>query len=158
MQTRNDGTHVILPAAVPIGRRPDRARLPVTMLRQSDGKVRRDGSSAANVQPEHPVAERGGVQGASELEARERRRVVANSIVYSRIRKDERRCPQEQWKYDRLGGRDKRAQGALRSGGCFCRWIFSQTHIVPLIDNVRRTLKPLTKFAFSHLAGARHGR
>lgn len=54
--------------------------------------------------------------------------------------------------------RDKRAQGALRSGGCFCRWIFSQMHIVPLIDNVRRTLKPLTKFAFSHLAGARHGR
>ncbi|MFG1266331.1 hypothetical protein V5F40_00035 [Xanthobacter sp. DSM 14520] len=54
--------------------------------------------------------------------------------------------------------RDKRAQGALWSGGCFCRWIFSQTHIVPLIDNVRRTLKPLTKFAFSHLAGARHGR
>lgn len=114
MQTRTDGTHVILPAAVPIGRRPDRARLPVTMLRQSDGKVRRDGSSAADVQPEHPVAERGGVQGASELEARERRRAVANSIVYSRIGKDERRCPQEQWKYDRLGGRDKRAQGALR--------------------------------------------
>ncbi|MFG1314612.1 hypothetical protein [Xanthobacter autotrophicus] len=107
MQTRTDGTHVILPAAVPIGRRPDCARLPVTMLRQSDGKVRRDGSSAANVQPEHPVAERGGVQGASELEARKRRRVVANSIVYSRIRKDERRCPQEQWKYDRLGGQDK---------------------------------------------------
>ena len=158
MQTRTDGTHVILPAAVPIGRRPDRARLPVTMLRQSDGKVRRDGSSAADMQPEHPVAERGGVQGASELEARERRRVVANSIVYSRIKKDERRCPQDQWKYDRLGGRDKRAQGALRSGGCFCAGIFSQTHLAPLLGNVRRTLKPLVLFAFSHPTGARHGR
>lgn len=158
MQTRTDGTHVILPAAVPIGRRPDRARLPVTMLRQSDGKVRRDGSSAANVQPEHPVAERGGVQGASELEARERRRVVANSIVYSRIRKDERRCPQEQWKYDRLGGQDKRAQGALLLCGCFCSGICSQTHIAPQICNVRKALKSLVLFAFSHLAGAHHAR
>ncbi|MFG1289824.1 MULTISPECIES: hypothetical protein, partial [Xanthobacter] len=107
MQTRNYGTHVILPAAAPIGRRPDRARLPVTMLRQSDGKVRRDGSSTADVQLKHPVAERGGVQGASELEARERKRAVANSVVYSHIRKSERRCPQEQLKCDRLGGQDK---------------------------------------------------
>lgn len=106
MQTRTDGTHVILPAAVLIGRRPDRARLPVTMLRQSDGKVRRDGSSAADVQPERPVAERGGVQGASELEARERRRVVAKITVYYRIMKDKRRCPKEQWKNDRLGGQE----------------------------------------------------
>ena len=158
MQTRTDGTHVILPAAVPIGRRPDRARLPVTMLRQSDGKVRRDGSSAADVQPEHPVAERGGVQGASELEARERRRAVANSIVYSRIGKDERRCPQEQWKYDRLGGRDKRAQGALRSVGCFCSGISSQTHIVPRIANVRPVLKPLHSFAFLHFVSVHYGR
>lgn len=44
---QNDGTHVILPTAAPIERRPDRARLPVTMLRQTDGKVRHDGSSAA---------------------------------------------------------------------------------------------------------------
>lgn len=38
MQTRNDGTHVILTAAAPIDRRPDRARLSVTMLRQSAEK------------------------------------------------------------------------------------------------------------------------
>ena len=158
MQTRTDGTHVILPAAVPIGRRPDRARLPVTMLRQSDGKVRRDGSSAADVQPEHPVAERGGVQGASELEASERRSIVANSIVYSRIRKDERRCPQEQWKYDRLGGRDKRAQGALRSGGCFCLGISDASHLALSIGNVSQWLKCLVLLVSSHLAEASHGR
>ena len=132
---------VIGKAAVPIGRRPDRARLPVTMLRQSDGKVRRDGSSAADVQPEHPVAERGGVQGASELEASERKRVMANSAVYYRIRNDERRCLQEQWKNDRLGGRDKMAQGALRLGGCFYLGICSQTHIAPLFGNVRHVVK-----------------
>ena len=84
MQTINDGTHDILPAAVPIDRRPDRARVPVTMLRQSDGKLRRDGSSAAKVQPEHPVDERGGVQGASELQAREQKRVVEQNPVYYR--------------------------------------------------------------------------
>ena len=54
--------------------------------------------------------------------------------------------------------RDKRAQGALRSDGCFCRGISSQTHIVLQIGNVRRVLKSLTKFAFSHVAGARRGR
>ena len=158
MQTRTDGTHVILPAAVPIGRRPDRARLPVTMLRQSDGKVRRDGSSAADMQPEHPVAERGGVQGASELEARERRRVVANSIVYSRIKKDERRCPQDQWKYDRLGGQDKRPHIARRSGGCFCRIFWRAPHIAVLIGNVRLTPNCLYQRDFSHIAASRHGR
>lgn len=44
MQAGNDGTHVILPAAVPIGRRPDRAGLPVKLLRQSDEKVRHEAS------------------------------------------------------------------------------------------------------------------
>jgi len=107
MQTRNDGTHVILPAAAPTKRRPDRARLPVTMLRQSDGKLRRDGSSAAKVQPEHPVDERGGVQGASELEAHQRRRVVEKNAVYYRSRKEKRRWQKEQRKHDRLGGQDK---------------------------------------------------
>jgi hypothetical protein len=57
MQTRNDGTHVILPAAVPKMRRPDRARLLVTLLRQSDGRVHHDGSRAANKQRNYPVAE-----------------------------------------------------------------------------------------------------
>jgi hypothetical protein len=50
VQTRNDGKHDILPAAAFA----DRAGLPVMMLRRSDGKVRRDGSSAALVQPQPP--------------------------------------------------------------------------------------------------------
>lgn len=54
--------------------------------------------------------------------------------------------------------RDKRAQGALRSGGCFCLGFFGQTHIAPLLGNVPQTIKPLAIFAFSHLAEARHGR
>ena len=54
--------------------------------------------------------------------------------------------------------RDKRAQGALRSGGCFCLGILSQTHIALLLDNVHRVLKSLILLAFPHLAGTRHGR
>ena len=68
-----------------------------------------------------------------------------------------RRAGREAWETT-VPWRDKRAQGALRSGGCFCRGISSQTHIAALIGNVRRTLKSLTKLAFAHLAGARHGR
>lgn len=66
MQTRNDETHLILHAAPLIATRPDRARLPVMMLRQSDGKVPRDGSSAANKQRNYAVAERGRLRGASD--------------------------------------------------------------------------------------------
>lgn len=54
--------------------------------------------------------------------------------------------------------RDKRAQGALRSVGCFCLGFFGQTHIAPQIGNVCRTLKSLVSLAFSYLAGLRHGR
>lgn len=119
MQTRNDGTHVILPAADPIERRPDRARLPVTMLRQSDGKVRHDGSSAAFVQPKHPVAERGRLHGASELDAQKRNRSAENRFVYYRIMKEKRRWLQRISKHNRLRWQDKRAHIVRRLCGCF---------------------------------------
>lgn len=109
MQTRNDGKHVILPAAAPIDRRPDRARLPVTMPRQSDGKLHRDGSGAATAQLKHPVAECGRVHGASELQANERKRIAEYRFVYYRIQKEKRRWTQSLAKHDRLRGRDKRA-------------------------------------------------
>ncbi len=54
--------------------------------------------------------------------------------------------------------RDKRAQGALRSGGCFYWGISSQTHIVPRIANVRPVLKPLHSFAFLHFVSVHYGR
>lgn len=54
--------------------------------------------------------------------------------------------------------RDKRAQGALRSGGCFCSRISSQTHIAPLLGNVRQVIKPLHSFAFLHLVSVHYGR
>jgi hypothetical protein len=81
--------------------------MPVTMLRQSDGKLRHDGSGAANVQPKHPVDERGGVHGAPELERTERQRVEENSPVCHRSHKEKRRWRKDQQKHDRLGGQDK---------------------------------------------------
>lgn len=137
MQTRNDGTHVILPAAAPIARRPDRAGLPVTMLRQSDGKVRHDGSSAANKQRNYPVAERGRLHGASELDTRIRNRGIENRVVYYRRLEEERRWKTSLTKYDRLRRQDKRAHIVRRSVGCF-RWRFRHfSHIARLRCNVQ---------------------
>lgn len=116
MQTRNDGTHVILPAAAPTMRRPDRARLPVTMLRQSVGKVRHDGSSAATMQPNHTVAERGRLHGASELDVQRWSRSAENRFVYYRSLEDERRWLQSIAKHKRLRWRDKRPRGAASIG------------------------------------------
>ena len=81
MQTKDDGTHVILPVADTVTVSSDHARLPVMMLRQSDGKMRRDGSSAARPQPIQPVDERGGLHGAPELSA-----VVAERTAAKRTR------------------------------------------------------------------------
>ena len=69
MQTKDDGTHIILPVADALAVLSDHARLPVMMLRHSDGKVRRDGSTTATSQPDPPVAERGGLHGAPGLSA-----------------------------------------------------------------------------------------
>ena len=137
MQTRNDGTHVILPAAAPIARRPDRAGLSVTLLRHSDGKVRHDGSRAANKQRCYPVAERGRLHGASELNARVRDRGVEHRIVYYRRLEKERRWKESLAKYDRLRRQDKRAHIVGRSVGCFFRRFRHFSHIGALYCNVR---------------------
>jgi hypothetical protein len=90
------------------------------MPRHADGNLRRDGSSAANVQPKHPVDERGGLHGASELNTSRREHAIANSFVYYRKRKEKRRWMQNRAKHDRLGRQDKREHIVLRSVGCFC--------------------------------------
>ena len=85
MQTEDDGTHVILPVAGALAVSLDHARVPVMMLRHSDGKVRRDGSGPATRQPDHPVAERGGLHGAPGLLAVVERRIAAKRrMAFSR--------------------------------------------------------------------------
>ena len=84
MQTK-DGTHVILPVAEALAVPSDHARLPVMMLRHSDGKVRCDGSRTASWQPGQPVAERGGLHGAPGLSAVVERRIAAKRrMAFSR--------------------------------------------------------------------------
>ncbi|WP_322418092.1 hypothetical protein [Mesorhizobium huakuii] len=158
MQTRNDGTHVILPAAAPIERRPDRARLPVTLLRQTDGKLRHGGLSAAFVQPKHPVAERGRLHGASEINARTRDRDAENRFVYYRRLEEERRWQKILSKYDRLRRQDKSAHIARRSGGCSCLIFWRVPHIAGHRRNVYEEAKVLYLFFFFHIAVPRHGR
>ena len=111
MQIQDHGTYAILPARrCPKGRR-DRTKLPVTWLRQTDGKLRRDGYAAAIVQPRHAVAERGKLHGAlgllavNELQIRLRcRRVFDDEDGEHRWRKRRRRS----WQRGRTPGRLKR--------------------------------------------------
>ncbi|MDK1494271.1 hypothetical protein QN219_30385 [Sinorhizobium sp. 7-81] len=130
MQTRNDGTHVILPAAAPIERRPDRVGLPVMLPRESDGKMHRDGKSAAVPRPETAIAECGGLHGAPELETRWEQRIVAKTSVFYSIDKEKRRCSTVHPKHNRLGRQDKRPHIAAWTVGCF-DWVFwPSAHIV----------------------------
>ena len=52
MQTKDDGTHVILSVADALAASSDHARVPVMMLRQSDGSMRR---GAQGLQPSRPI-------------------------------------------------------------------------------------------------------
>ena len=137
MQTRNDGTHVILPAAAPIVRRPDRAGLPATLLRHYDGKVRHDGSHVANKQRCYAVAGRGRLHGASELNARVRDRGVEHRMVYYRRLEEERRWKESLERYGRLRWQDKRAHIARRSVVCFLSFFRRDSNIAAALNNVR---------------------
>ena len=77
MQTKEDGKHAILPAA----ERSDRARVPVMMPRESDGKMRRSGLKGVRTQHQHPVDERGRVHGVPELSAKADKRVAGKISV-----------------------------------------------------------------------------
>ncbi|KAB2761443.1 hypothetical protein [Brucella anthropi] len=150
MQTINDGTHAILPAATPIERRPDRARVPVTMLRQSDGKVRRDGSGAASVQPKNPVAERGRVQGALELKDRRPQRDTEKKSVYLRNKKEKRRWRKDQRKRRQLRGQDKGNRhpvGSVSGQALVCTLFWDAAHGTMLLGFACRDLAQSLSFA-----------
>ncbi len=69
MQTIDDGKRDILLANGALHRAvPERAQMPVMLLRLADQRVRRGGWNAALMQLEQPVAERGGLHGALNLD------------------------------------------------------------------------------------------
>lgn len=54
--------------------------------------------------------------------------------------------------------RDKKAQRALRSGGCFC-WVFrGAPHVAAILRTVRKQLISLISGRILHVVGQRHGR
>jgi hypothetical protein len=107
VQIKDDGTHAILPVTRRTDVQPDHARVPVMMLRHSDGKLRRDGSRAALWQPDHPVDERGRVHGAPGLAGVVEYRGRACIRGPCRHRGDERQWVRTRKKLDRLRGQDK---------------------------------------------------
>ena len=92
MQTKDDGKHDILPVA----ERSDHAGLPVMMPRDSDGKLRCDGSETVQpVRPDsmkRPVDERGRLHGAPELDPKAEQRIAAKIRVEFTNAKEKRRC------------------------------------------------------------------
>ena len=107
VQINDDGTHAILLVAMYFMCTPDHVRLPVMWLRRSDGKLRRDGSSAASMQPNNPVDERGRLHGASGLAVVEQHRVLAR--IRGPCRNQERNGEWIRWRrrLDRLRQQDK---------------------------------------------------
>ena len=125
VQINDDGTHAILLVAMHFKCTPDHVRLPVMWLRRSDGKLRRDGSSAASQQPNSPVDERGRLHGASGLAVVEQRRVLAR--IRGPCRNQERKREWLKWRrrLDRLRRQDKarkvHAVGRVKDGSDFNR-------------------------------------
>ena len=137
MQTKDDGTHVILPVADTLAVPSDHARLPVMMLRQSDGKMRRDGSSAARPQPTQPVDERGGLHGAPELSSVGEQRTAAKRTRTLRAIEERRRWRRRSDLSPRLGRQDKKPHIAAWTVGCFASAFSDFLHIVDRRHDVR---------------------
>jgi len=113
VQIKDDGTHAILPVTSGTNVQPDHARVPVMLLRHSDGKMRRDGSNAASMQPNTAVAERGRLHGASGLAVVEQPRGPAR--IRAPCRSQERNGEWVRWRkmLGRLRQQDKSKQGLL---------------------------------------------
>jgi len=112
VQTKDDGKHAILPVAG----QPDHAGLPVTLPRESDGNMRRDGSDVVwLLQPsdeKSAVDERGGVHGAPELSPVKELLAAEKFRVDYRATTERRRCRRSRRTCTRL-----RALVANRSAG-----------------------------------------
>ena len=123
VQIKDDGTHAILPVTSGSNAPSDHARVPVMWLRHSDGKMRRDGSRAALLQPDHAVDERGRLHGASGLAVVEPPRVLARIRGPCRNRERNGEWVRASQRDDRLRRQDKsrkvRPVGRLESSSNF---------------------------------------
>jgi hypothetical protein len=107
VQIKDDGTHAILPVAAHVRCGTDHARMPVMWLRHADGKMRRDGSNAAAMQPNTAVDERGRVHSAPGPAVVAAHRVQAWRRGPCRKRERKREWVIASRRHDRLRGQDK---------------------------------------------------
>ena len=130
----------------------DHARAPVMLPHKSDSKVRRNGSNAASMQLQHPVAERGRVHGVPDLASFRPDHAPAWRRARSAAIERKRRWRILHTTNDQLRGRDKSAQGAHPSVGCFCSEILAIRQGVSLERKVHRPINALQRFRFLHIA------
>ena len=146
---------------LPVARSRDHAGMPVTLPRESDGKMRRDGSEVARaLQPggeNCPVDERGRVHGAPGFLPIAALPLAAKNRVECRNITERRRCPRSLAKHARLRGQDKRAQGAARSVVCFCFRFSLIRQCAASARNVRAIINTLLRRSFPHTAEAGDG-
>src|SRR5690349_8576576 len=107
VQIKDDGTHAILPATRTQVGAADRVGLPVMWLRHAYGKMRRDGSICSKSAANYPVAERGGLHGAPELDCVVTWRARACIRGPCRSKAEKRTWLQCRSHLDRLGRQDK---------------------------------------------------
>jgi hypothetical protein len=142
VQIKDDGTHAILPVTSRADVQPDHARVPVMLLRRSDGKTRRDGSRAATWQPDYPVDERGRLHGAPGLAVVEEPRILARIRGPCRKRERNGEWVRERRLVDRLRRQDKSRK--VRAVGC--GWVERRIPaITHTLCSVRRDLRFLAK-------------
>jgi len=137
VQSKDDGTHTILPVTSPRECAARSRSSAVMMLRHSDGKMRRDGIRAARTQPDFAVDERGRLHGTPGLSCMVECRGLAciRGLVTTEEMKDE--WVRTRKKLDRLGWQDKsrkvRPVGRLENAGDFKH--------APNIAKIRHTLR-----------------
>ncbi len=162
MQIKDDWTRKILPVAGDSKARSDYGGMPVTLPRESDGKMRRDGSGAAwFLQPgdqNHPVDERGRVHGAPGFSTIAALPRAAKNRVECRNTTEQIRCRRSLAKDDRLRWPDKRPHIAARSVDCFFFCFSPIRQCAASGRNVHLTINQLFHSHFSHISATGDGR
>jgi len=137
-------------------------RIACDAARESDGKMRRDGSEVARaLQPggeKHSVDERGRVHGAPGLSPIAALPIAAKNRVECRNTTEKIRCHRSLAKDTRLRVLDKRAQCAARSVGCFCFCFSPIRQCVASGRNVGLAVNLLFHSHFSHISAPGDGR
>lgn len=106
---------------------PDHAELPVTLPRQSDSDMRRDGRHAAREQHQPAVDERGRVRGVPDLFCFALLRTLASNRARLHAMEEKRRWRRLAETRPQIRARDKSAASRASRSGWFC-WLCAYGH------------------------------